>query len=247
MKIYITEGEAAFNRAAAEQVQIQLRRKSESVIGLALGRTTLGIHRELVRMHRYEGQDFSKAVLFILDESIGIAKVHPATGYSRIRTQLFDHINAKECNMFTPDTQPEDADASCAQYEKKLESFGGVDLQILGIGENGHVGFNDPGTPFESTTHIVKISETAKKNKLSYFNTIAEVPEYGITLGLKSIMMARRILLLAKGEKKSEIIKKALFGPISPQVPASVLQLHRHLTVILDASAAAGILPQLNL
>jgi len=245
MKIIVAQDKKTFYGISAAQVAAQLGRKPDSVIGLALGTTTLGVHRELVRMNRFGGLDFHRVVMFIVDETMGIRKEHPSTGYARIHEQLFDRINIKAENSFTPDTLAADGDKECAEYERRIASFGGIDLQMLGIGANGHVGFDEPGTPFETLAHIVNISERARQIKLPYFSSIDEVPRQGITLGIKSIMMAENILLMAKGSEKAEIIAKALFGSITTDIPASALQLHRSLTVVLDAAAAELIMDRM--
>jgi glucosamine-6-phosphate deaminase len=241
MKIIVKGCESEFNHEAAMEIVRQINSKPESAIGLALGTTTLDVHKELVRIYENGMVDFSRAAMFIVDETMGIPSSHPTTGSKRIHDQLYDHINIKKENAHTPNGMTIPMEEECKNYDKKIESYGGLDLQVLGIGVNGHVGFDEPGTPFESITHIVRIPEVTRRKKLRDFNSMDEVPQYGITLGIKTIMMARRILLLAKGKEKAEIIRRVLFGPVSIDAPASVLQLHPELIVVLDSDAAGHI------
>jgi glucosamine-6-phosphate deaminase len=241
MKIIIKQDTGAFNKAAAAEVVKQVLKKPDSVLGLATGNTTIGLHKEIVELHRNLGIDFSKAVTFNLDEYAGVSPDDPASCRARINQQLLRHININMDNAHVPNSLAESPEQECREYEQKIAQAGGIDLQIISIGENGHIAFNEPGTPFETRMRIADITDSTVKAKTSLFGSSDKVPRKGITMGIKNIMMARKILLLANGSHKTDIIHKTLFGPVTPEVPASVLQLHPDLLVILDEAAAGRI------
>lgn len=242
MNIVVKGSVEEFDRAAAREVAKQVISKPDSVICLATGDTTLGMCAEIVRIYLECGLDFSKVVSFNLDEYVGISVNDPVSCSARITEQLFRHLNIKRENIHFPGSCSDVLLQECALYENKILQAGGIDLEVLSIGKNGHIAFNEPGTPFHTTTRIADISPSTVEAKKSLFGSADNVPKKGITMGLKTIMMADRVLLMAKGKDKAGIIKKALFGPITTSVPASILQLHPRLIVLLDRAAAAKIL-----
>jgi glucosamine-6-phosphate deaminase len=229
---------AVFASTAAAVIIRQLQVKPDSVLGLATGQTTVGLHRELVRAYQDGMIDFSRVITFNVDEYLGIPADHPVSCRSRITAQLLRHVNIPVVQTHIPRSQPRCAEEECARYEQQIAARGGIDLQVLGIGGNGHIGFNEPGAAFAACTHITAVAPSTIQAKAGIFGDASLVPRQGITMGLRTIMQARRILLLATGADKAEILAQALGGPVLPAIPASVLQRHPSLTVILDSPAA---------
>jgi len=203
------------------------------------------MYRELVRLHREGLVDFSRATTFNLDEYLGIPPDHPQSFASFMHRHLWDQVNLKKERVHIPASLPEDPEGECARYESLIQKAGGIDLAVLGLGENGHIAFNEPGTPFESLTHVAELSEETRKREAQAFGGLEHVPTQAITMGIKTVMLAREILLLVSGVEKAEALSRALSGPITPEVPASVLQLHPRLTVLADRAAASS-LPNLT-
>ncbi|KRQ86457.1 Glucosamine-6-phosphate deaminase 1 [Caloramator mitchellensis] len=238
MRILIEENYEAMSKKAALMVAGQILLKPNSVLGLATGSTPLYMYRELVRMHREEDLDFSSITTFNLDEYVGLNQDNINSYHYYMFDNLFNHVNIKKENIFIPDGMAENLYEECKRYEKLIKDRGGIDLQILGIGKNGHIGFNEPDLKFEATTHVVELDDETIKANSRFFSSIDEVPRRAISMGIKTIMHSRKIILLASGEEKAEAVKKAIFGPIIPGLPASVLQLHPDVTIILDREAA---------
>ncbi len=225
----------------AELIRLQQKRGKPAVLGLATGNTPKMVYQELIRLHHNEGLSFHNVITFNLDEyyPIGPEDIQSYTYF--MRQYLFSHIDIKPNNIHIPHTDfsPERIKDYCKNYEDKIASFGGLDLQLLGIGRNGHIGFNEPGSDFDSTTRLVNLHPLTRKDAEVNFGTIENVPHQAISIGIHTIIQAKRILLLALGEAKSEIISKALNGEISIDVPASLLQTIPHIEYILDRDAAA--------
>lgn len=241
MDILVKEDYERLSLAAARLIAQQLRRKPESVLGLATGTTPLGLYRELVRMHREEGLSFARATTFNLDEYYGLAPSDPRSYRRFMEEHLFAHVDVDPARVHLPDGLAPDGEAECARYEQAIAQAGGIDLQVLGIGRNGHIGFNEPGTSLGTTTQVVDLTdETVSVNSRL---VQAEIPRRAISMGIKSIMRSHAILLLACGPEKAEIVAKALEGRVTPDLPASILQLHPNLTVLLDREAAAFLSP----
>ena len=238
MRIVVRQTEEEVDVAAAREVARQLLSRPESVVGLSTGSTVMGLHRALVRLHRECGVSFAGAVTFNVDEYAGIAPGHPGSCRYRIFEQLLEQVDIRHENCHLPDGEAEDFGREARDYEQRMAQAGGIDLQILGIGMNGHIGFNEPGTPFERDAHVAVISERSLSDKAEFYRKAGIAPRKAITLGIRSIMRTRRILLVAKGAAKREIMEKTLFGPVTSEVPASVLQLHPDTVVILDSAAA---------
>lgn len=223
---------------AKEIIAEQIRNKPDSVIGFATGGTPLGLYQRLVDMYEKGQLDFSRVTTFNLDEYIGIGKDNPQSYYFYMYTNLFSKVNVNMDRVHIPDGLATDDAEACRDYESMISSSGGIDIQILGIGRNGHIGFNEPGTSFDSCTHVVKLTEETIKVNARFFERMEDVPKYAISMGIKSIMRARRIVLLASGSDKSQAIKESIYGPVTPDVPASVLQLHPDVVYIVNKEAA---------
>ncbi|MCR4391454.1 MAG: glucosamine-6-phosphate deaminase [Candidatus Acetothermia bacterium] len=226
---------------AARIVARQLLLKPDSVLGLPTGDTPEGMYRVLVQLHRNGFLDFSKATAFNLDEYLGIPPDHPQSFSAYMRRHLWNHVNLAKDKVHIPASLPEDPKAECLRYEELIRKSGGIDLAVLGIGENGHIAFNEPGTPWERLTHVATLSLETRRREARAFGGLEQVPQRAITMGIKTIMRARAILLLASGASKAEALARALAGPVTPEVPASVLQLHSALTVVADRAAARGL------
>jgi len=235
VEIVIAASYSEMSRRAAALVADRIRTDPALVLGLATGRTPVGLYAELVRLYRRGRLDFSRVVTFNLDEYLGLPPDHPWAFRRYMDRHLFEHVNLDPSNIHflrgvTPDPEEE-----CRRYEEALRAAGGVDLQVLGIGRNGHIGFNEPGTPFECGTHLVTLK---KSTLIANFGRLDDVPEQALTMGILTIMRSREILLLASGSDKAEAVARTVGGPVTTEVPASVLQLHPRVTVILDEAAA---------
>ncbi|MCD6444643.1 glucosamine-6-phosphate deaminase [Candidatus Bathyarchaeota archaeon] len=239
MKVLIVKNYEELSLETALRIAEAVRSKPDIVLGLATGGTPLGCYRELIRMHREEGLSFSRVTTFNLDEYVGLPPSHPQSYHYYMFHNFFDHVDVRRENVHIPDGMAEDLDEECRRYEEAIKRAGGIDLQLLGIGRNGHIGFNEPGSPFDSRTRVVKLSEQTRKDNARFFNSIDEVPTHAITMGIGTIMEARRIILIASGEAKAEAIAKAVKGPKTVDVPASVLQDHPDCLFIVDKEAAS--------
>lgn len=242
MRIIIEDNYEALSKKAALMVAGQILLKPNTVLGLATGSTPILMYRELVRMHKEEDLDFSEVITFNLDEYVGLDRNDKNSYYYYMFENFFNHVNIKMENIFIPNGMADNLEEECKRYERLIEEKGGIDLQILGIGKNGHIGFNEPDLKFEATTHVVKLDDETIKANSRFFNRIDEVPRFAISMGIKTIMHSKKIILLANGEEKAEAVYKAIYGPIVPNHPASVLQLHPDVTFILDRNAAKYLL-----
>lgn len=242
MKITVAGGETEFDQAAASRILAQMLRKPDSVIGLSTGRTTVGMYFYVVKVFQACPFEVSGLTLFNVDELTDLPRSYEGSCYAIIKSQLIDPLHVSEENFVMPPTVSDDFRAECLRFEQELEKRGGVDLQILGIGENGHIGINQPGTPFESETWVSPMDPVFEAKVRRETGVPPEQRLGGLTRGIKNIMQSRRIILVAKGGRKARIVKKALFGPVTPEVPASVLQLHPNCECLLDEEAA-GELP----
>ncbi|MEN3038773.1 MAG: glucosamine-6-phosphate deaminase [Candidatus Kryptonium sp.] len=250
MLVIVKEDYDAMSKEAAKIVADRIRRKPNLVLGLATGSTPLGLYKELIRMHKEEGLDFSKVVTFNLDEYIGLPPEHDQSYHYFMWENLFKHININPANVHIPqgmfgdlkispyETDPK-VEAYCQWYEEQIKKFGGIDLQILGIGANGHIAFNEPGSSLGSRTRIKTLTEKTRQDNSRFFKSIDEVPKYAITMGIGTIMEAKEVILLASGEGKADAVKAAVEGPVTAMCPASMLQMHRKAIIILDRKAAS--------
>ncbi|KGG79491.1 glucosamine-6-phosphate deaminase [Caloranaerobacter azorensis H53214] len=239
MKVLIVKDYEEMSRKAANIVASQIILKPDSVIGLATGDTPKGMYRELIKLYNNGDIDFANIKTFNLDEYYGLPKENPQSYHYYMMENLFKHVNIKKENIHIPNGMVENIEKECEEYEKKIQQAGGIDLQVLGIGRNGHIGFNEPDLKFEAKTHLVELDEDTIKANSRFFNSIEEVPTKAISMGIKTIMHAKKIVLLASGKEKAEAIYKAVKGEITPKVPASVLQLHPDVILIADEEAAS--------
>lgn len=241
MEILIVKGYKELSFKAAQFVASQIILKPESILGLATGSTPEGMYSELVKMYNSGILDFEKITTFNLDEYIGLDEWSSQSYKSYMNEKLFDHVNIKKESINIPNGKSEDIDAECIRYEAEIERAGGLDLQILGIGRNGHIGFNEPDLKFEARTHVVMLDEQTVKDNSRFFEKIEDVPKLAISMGVKTIMHSKKIVLLASGKEKADAVYQMIYGKISPNLPASVLQLHPNVTVICDEDAATNI------
>lgn len=229
----------AMSDRAAEIVTDQIRRKPDSVIGFATGSTPLGLYKRLIETHQERGLDFSKITTFNLDEYIGVSPSHDQSYHYFMWKNFFSHVNVTPSRVHMPQGMADDVEAFCEWYEERIEQAGGIDLQILGIGANGHIAFNEPGSSLGSRTRIKTLTQKTIEDNARFFDDPAEVPRYAITMGIGTIMDAKKILLVGSGSSKADAIKATLEGPITAMVPATIVQLHRHAYVLLDEAAAS--------
>ena len=244
MKVIIKKTYEELSKEAAETIKEAIQKKPNLVLGLATGSTPIGTYQELARMYREKGLDFSKVVIFNLDEYLGLPADHPQSYHYFMYENLLNHVNINPENFNIPDGMTKNIEKFCQEYEEKIQKAGGIDLQLLGIGSDGHIGFNEPGTPLDSRTQLVKLAESTIKDNSRFFEKEEDVPRFAITMGAQTIFEAKRILLLASGENKAEAVAKFIEGPITPQITASVLQKHPDTIVILDEAAASKLKKQ---
>lgn len=224
---------------AARLIRKLILEKARPVLGLATGNTPLQLYKYLIKMHREEGLDFSRVVTFNLDEYVGLSPDHPASFHNFMWTNLFSHINIKPENVHIPDGLAPDIPAYCEKYEQEIKAAGGIDIQILGLGTNGHIGFNEPSSSLNSRTRIKTLTDQTRKNNAAFFGGEENVPFHAITIGIGTILEARMCLLMAFGKRKARAIARAVEGPVTAMVPASALQLHPRAIVLLDREAAS--------
>ena len=239
MLVLIKENAQQMSHEAAKQVAAQIKLKPDSVIGFATGSTPLLMYKELIRMHKEEGLDFSKVISFNLDEYVGLQPSHPESYHYFMWENLFKHININKSNVHIPMGMADYIEVFCKWYEDKIKSYGGIDLQILGIGGNGHIAFNEPGSSLGSRTRIKTLGMKTRLDNSRFFTNLDEVPKYAITMGVGTIMEAEKLLLLANGKNKADAIKATIEGPIMAKYPATIVQLHRYATIIIDTEAAS--------
>ena len=225
------------SRKAANIISAQVIMKPNCTLGLATGSTPLGIYDQLTEWYKKGDLDFSAVHSVNLDEYRGLPKENDQSYYYFMHKNLFDRVNIRSENTNVPNGMEPDAEKECRRYEKLIADLGGIDLQLLGLGHNGHIGFNEPGEAFEKETHCVDLQERTIEANKRFFESADEVPRQAYTMGIKTIMKAKKILVAVSGEDKAEIVKKAFFGPVTPTVPASILQMHNDVTVVADEAA----------
>ncbi len=237
MVIYNAKDYNDMSRKAANIISAQVIIKPDCVLGLATGSTPEGTYKQLVEWYKKGDLDFSKVKAVNLDEYKGLSKDNDQSYAYFMRKHLFDHVNIDLNNTFIPNGLEADSKKECARYNEVIKSLGGVDLQLLGIGGNGHIGFNEPGEAFEKETHCVKLTDDTIKANSRFFASLDLVPKFAYSMGIKNIMQAKSILLVASGKSKAEALYKAIYGEIVPSVPASILQLHNNVTIVADDDA----------
>ena len=233
MKLIKAKDYNELSTICAKIVKDQINKKPDTVLGLATGSTPVGMYQELARLCKDKEVSFKDVKTVNLDEYVNLPVENENSYRHFMDSNLFDFVNIKKSNTFVPNGMAEDLDAECIRYEENIEALGGIDLQILGIGNNGHIGFNEPDESFIRYTHVVDLKESTILANSRFFDSIDEVPKQALTMGIKSIMNAKKILLIINTPTKKDITEKALFGEITPQVPASILQLHPRLTVVM--------------
>ena len=239
MRIIKAKDYADMSRKAANIIAAQVILKPDCVLGLATGSTPIGTYKELIKGYENGDLDFSLVKTANLDEYRGLEKSNDQSYDYFMKANLFNHININFDNLNIPNGENPDADAECKRYEEAVKALGGQDLQLLGMGHNGHIGFNEPADEFPKETHCVDLQESTIQANKRFFEKVEDVPTQAYTMGIGTIMQAKKILVVASGADKAEIVKKAFFGPITPQVPASILQLHPDVTVVVDEAAGS--------
>ena len=237
MRIICAKDYKEMSEMAADIIGAQVLLKPDAVLGLATGSTPIGTYEELVRRYEAGRLDFSKIKTVNLDEYRGLTKDNDQSYYYFMHSHLFDHINIDKANTNVPDGMEPDALKAGEDYENIINKFGGIDLQLLGLGNNGHIGFNEPCDEFIDKTHVVDLTQSTIEANKRFFESIDDVPKQAYTMGIGSIMRAKRVLMLVSGKGKAQIVKDAFFGSVTPKVPASVLQLHNDFILIGDAEA----------
>ena len=245
MRVIISDTYDELGRSAAMAIAGLINSKPNAVLGLATGSTPLGLYKELIRLHKEEGLDFSRVITFNLDEYVGLPKDHSQSYYHFMHEYLFKHINIAAQNVYLPSGTTNNYQAFCSWYEQRIRDCGGIDLQVLGIGTDGHIAFNEPSSSLGSRTRIKTLARQTIEDNARFFDNPEDVPVYAITMGVGTILEAQRIILLANGESNAAAIAGAIEGPVTAMNTASALQLHKDVTFFLD-EAAAGKLGMLD-
>ena len=241
MKIYKAKDYKDMSRKAANIISAQVIMKPNCVLGLATGSTPIGTYDQLVEWYNKGDLDFSEVTTVNLDEYKGLPRTNDQSYYYFMHQHLFDRVNIDPERTNVPNGMEPDAEKECGRYEELIRSLGGVDLQLLGLGHNGHIGFNEPGEAFEKETHCVDLTESTIEANKRFFASADDVPKQAYTMGIKTIMQAKKIRIVVNGENMADIVERAFFGPVTPEVPASILQLHNDVTLVGDEAALAKI------
>ena len=241
MRVLIVKNYDEMSKEAGKIVRGRLEQKPDLVLGLATGSTPLGLYQELIRMHKKDNVSFAKVRTFNLDEYLGLKSDNDQSYHYFMFENLFKHIDLPRENIYIPDGQTKDPEKFCQWYEDEIEKAGGVDLQVVGIGRDGHIGFNEPGSSLASRTRVKTLDEETIKDNSRFFAKPEDVPHFTLTMGIGTILESKEILFLANGGGKSEIVARAIEGPVTSQVTASILQIHPKAIAILDEAAAASL------
>ena len=241
MIIYAGKDYNDVSRKAANIMSAQIIMKPDAVLGLATGSTPVGMYKQLIEWYKKGDLDFAKVTSVNLDEYKGLSGDNDQSYRYFMNTNLFDHVNIDKTKTYVPNGLEEDSEKACADYNAIIRSVGGVDMQLLGIGGNGHIGFNEPDSAFAQTTHCVDLTESTIEANKRFFASADDVPRQAYTMGIGTIMRAKKILLIVNGEAKADIVAKAFFGPVTPEVPASILQLHNDVVIVGDKAALSKI------
>ena len=238
MKLIVVNNYEELSKVAAKEFSKVIKEKENAVLGLATGGTPVGMYKELIKMYEKKELNFSKITTVNLDEYIGLNPEHNQSYRYFMNNNLFNHINIDKSNTFVPNGLAEDLEAQCKEYDQKIVELGGIDIQLLGVGNNGHIAFNEPNSELSSGTHIISLTDNTIEANARFFDNIDDVPRKAITMGVGGIMKAKKIILIASGESKAEAIKGIFSGKITPANPATMLQMHRDVTIIVDEAAA---------
>lgn len=239
MNLIIVENYDEISKLAAINIKDVINKKPNAVLGLATGSTPLGTYKELIKMNKENEVDFSNITTVNLDEYIGLSENDTQSYRYFMNENLFNHINIKKENTFVPNGLAKDIDEETKNYDKRIDELGGIDIQFLGIGANGHIAFNEPSDILISGTHLTELAQSTIDANSRFFNSIDEVPKTAISMGLGQIMKSKKIILLAHGEEKANAIKEALSGKITTKNPATMLQMHKDVTIIIDNTIAS--------
>ena len=239
MNIIVVKDYNEMSYQAAQLITEQITKKRNTVLGLATGSTPEGMYKELINLNQEDKVDFSEVITFNLDEYYGLSPEHPQSYCFFMWTKFFKHINIKKENIHLLNGITENVNKECKQYEDLIKKSGRIDLQVLGIGDNGHIGFNEPDISLNTQTHLVNLTTKTIQANSRFFNDVQEMPKQAITMGIGTIMRARKIILLANGKRKARVIERTINSPITTKVPASVLQLHNDVTIMVDQEAAS--------
>lgn len=242
MKIIRTRDYQDMSRKSANIISAQVILKPDSVLGLATGSSPVGTYEKLVDWHNKGDIDFSCVRTVNLDEYTGLSKDNPCSYYYFMYENLFKHINIDLNNTHIPNGMEKDIEKECRKYDQTIASLGQIDLQLLGLGNNGHIGFNEPCDIYRKSTFCVELAQSTIDANARFFNSVDEIPRHAYTMGIGSIMSARKILLVVHGEGKADILREVIEGPITPLVPASVLQLHNDVTIVADEGALSSLI-----
>lgn len=237
MNIYTFRDEEQFVQTGANLISSLIHTNPRAKLGLATGSTPVGLYAKLIEMNRQGLVSFAQTTTYNLDEYVGLPENHPESYRTFMNEKFFNHVDIQIERTHVPNGNAADPEAECLNYDKMLEEFGPVDLQLLGLGHNGHIGFNEPGQALSGGTHVVELQEKTRNANARFFPTLDDVPTHAITMGVATILKARQILLLVRGEDKAEIVHRALKGPITTECPASLLQCHPNVVVLLDQGA----------
>ena len=237
MVIYKAKNDQDLSRKSANIISAQIIMKPDCVLGLATGSSPVGTYRQLIEWYKKGDLDFSRVTTINLDEYKGLSPDNEQSYRYFMNKNLFDHVNIDKAHTFVPDGLESDSDKACARYNEIIRAHGGIDLQLLGLGRNGHIGFNEPADSFARETHCVNLTESTIDANKRFFESENDVPRQAYTMGIGSIMKAKKILVVVSGEDKADALKATICGPITPQVPASILQLHNDVTIVADEAA----------
>ncbi|MDF2539338.1 MAG: glucosamine-6-phosphate isomerase [Herbinix sp.] len=241
MRIYKASDYHDMSRKAANIISAQVIMKADCVLGLATGSTPIGIYKQLIEWYRKGDLDFGEVKTVNLDEYKGLSPNNVQSYHYFMKTNLFEHINIPMDNTYLPNGLEENVEFECQRFNGIIDMLGGIDMQLLGLGHNGHIGFNEPDEAFEKGTHCVALTQSTIEANSRLFAKDEIIPKYAYTMGIRSIMLAKKILLVVSGIDKADILKDALTGPVTPAVPASILQMHNDLTLVADEAALSKI------
>lgn len=238
MKLIITKNYEELSIVAANEMAKIIKEKPNAILGLATGGSPMGMYKELIRMNKEGEIDFSEITTVNLDEYVGLSGDHDQSYRYFMNANLFNHININKERTFVPNGLAENIEEECRNYDAKIQDLGGTDVQLLGVGNNGHIAFNEPDTNLVAGTHLTGLTEATIEANARFFASKEDVPTTALTMGLGEIMKSKKIIVIASGEGKAEAVKAMLNGKISTDMPASMLQMHRDVTVIIDEAAA---------
>lgn len=238
MKVIVTKNYDELSKVAANEMASVVKNNPKAILGLATGGSPIGMYKELIKMNKEGEIDFSNVTTVNLDEYVGLSGDHPQSYRYFMNENLFNHINIDNKNTYVPNGLAKNIEEECKNYDNKIENLGGTDVQLLGIGNNGHIAFNEPDEDLVSGTHLTNLTQDTIQANARFFDSIDEVPKTALTMGLGGIMKSKKIIVIASGESKAEAVKAMVNGKISTKMPASMLQMHRDVVVIVDEAAA---------